>query len=69
MRLAVDITQQVHIEVLQDGHCTQPGETFMFKELLPPSRTLEGLYVDDHIITQILPQKKFRNKGERTLQG
>ena len=29
---AVDIAQQVHLEILQDGQCMQPGETLMFKE-------------------------------------
>ena len=57
---AVDIAQQVHLEILQDGQCMQPGETLMFKEPLPASHTLEGLYIDDHIIPQILPKKKHR---------
>lgn len=39
---AVDIAQQVHLEILQDGQCMQPGETLMFKEPLPASHILHG---------------------------
>ena len=61
---AVDIAQQVHFEILQDGHCMQPEERIEFKQPLPASHTLEGLYIDDHIVTQILPSRKLRKRGE-----
>ena len=61
---AVDLAQQVHLEILQDAECMKPGESLMFKEPLPASHTLEGLYIDDHIITQILPKKKYRRKSD-----
>eukprot|EP00438_Fugacium_kawagutii_P014674 Skav232095 [mRNA] locus=scaffold2353:86437:88234:+ [translate_table: standard] len=60
---AVDIAQQVHFEVLQDGLCMQPNERIEFKQPLPASHTLEGLYIDDHIVTQILPSRRNRKKG------
>ena len=62
---AVDIAQPVHLEILQDGQCMQPGETLMFKEPLPASHTLERLYIDHHIITQILPKKKYWGRQDR----
>ena len=62
---AVDIAQQVHFEILQDGGCMQDGERIEFKQPLPATHTLEGLYIDDHIVTQILPSKKNRPKGVR----
>ena len=62
---AVDIAQQVHFEVLRDAQCMQPGECLEFKKPLPASHTLEGLYIDDHIVTQILPAKKNRRKGQK----
>jgi hypothetical protein len=62
---AVDIAQQVHFEILQDGLCMQPGERIEFKQPLPASHTLEGLYIDDHIVTQILPSRKYRNKNQK----
>ena len=62
---AVDLAQQVHLEILQDSGCMNPGECMEFKHPLPASHTMEGLYTDDHIITQILPDKHHRNKGEK----
>eukprot|EP00438_Fugacium_kawagutii_P028079 Skav223928 [mRNA] locus=scaffold2593:382825:387213:+ [translate_table: standard] len=58
---AVDIAQQVHLEILRDGQCMAPNECIEFKQPLPASHTLEGLYIDDHIITQILPSRKHRS--------
>ena len=60
---AVDLAQQVHLEVLKDCSCMNEGECIEFKEPLPAAHTMEGLYIDDHIITQILPSKKNRKKG------
>ena len=43
-----------------------PRDTpIMFKEPLPASHTLEGFYIDDHIIIQILPKKKYRGRQDR----
>jgi hypothetical protein len=61
---AVDISQQVHLEVLKDCHCMCDNEVLHFGGPIPASHTLEGLYIDDHIITQILPSKKHRRKSE-----
>ena len=61
---AVDISQQVHLEVLQDAHCMQDGERIEFRQPLPASHTWEGLYIDDHIVTQILPAKKLRKSSD-----
>lgn len=52
---AVDIAQQVHFEMLHDGLCMQPHERIEFRQPLPASHTLEGLYIDDRIVAQILP--------------
>eukprot|EP00438_Fugacium_kawagutii_P036296 Skav217417 [mRNA] locus=scaffold2674:458921:461200:- [translate_table: standard] len=57
---AVDISQQVHLEILRDCQCMKPDEVLRFDGPFPASHTLEGLYIDDHIITQILPSKKNR---------
>ena len=62
---AVDIAQQVHFEVLRDCSCMELGERIEFREPLPASHTMEGLYIDDHIVTQILPSKRFRSKSEK----
>ena len=62
---AVDIAQQVHLEILRDCCCMNVGECLEFRSPLPASHTLEGLYIDDHIITQILPSKKNRKNIAR----
>lgn len=58
---AVDLAQQVHLEILKDCQCMNEGECLEFRSPVPASHTLEGLYIDDHIITQVLPSKKNRN--------
>lgn len=55
---AVDIAQQVHLEILQDVDCMRPGSP------VPASHTFEGLYIDDHIVAQVLPSKKSRGKHD-----
>ena len=64
---AVDLAQQVHLEILQDSGCMNPGDCIEFKHPLPASHTMEGLYIDDHIITQILPDKHHREKRGKNL--
>lgn len=62
---AVDIAQQVHLEVLKDCHCMRPEEVISFKEPLPATHCFEGLYIDDHIVMQILPKKGLRSRDAR----
>ena len=62
---AVDIAQQVHLEILRDCDCMHTDECIEFQSPLPASHTLEGLYIDDHIVTQILPSKKNRPKHKK----
>ena len=59
---AVDISQQVHLEVLRDAGCMQDHEVLAFKHTLPASHCYEGLYIDDHIVVQIVSSKKNRTK-------
>eukprot|EP00435_Cladocopium_sp_Y103_P007248 s2633_g2.t1 len=61
---AVDIAQQVHVEILRDCHCMQPGEALAYKQVLPSSHCYEGLYIDDHVTVQILPKKSLRKAGD-----
>ena len=34
---AVDIAQQVHVEILRDCHCMQPSEVLSYKHVVPAS--------------------------------
>ena len=51
---AVCIAQATHEQVLQNCGCLQPGETLKYGHPFPSADTdtLEGLYIDDHIILQ-----------------
>ena len=60
---AVDIAQQVHVEILKDCNCMREGEVLAYKQALPASHCYEGLYIDDHIAIQILPKKANRKNG------
>ena len=62
---AVDIAQQVHLEILRDCHCMRDGEVLQFRSPVPASHPFEGLYIDDHIITQIVPSRKGRSRHQR----
>ena len=59
---AVDLAQETHLQILKDCGAMQDGETISFKKPLPPSNTLEGLYIDDHLILQIVPNRKHRGQ-------
>lgn len=57
---AVDIAQQTHLEILKDCGCMDPSSTLSYRSPVPPSHFLEGLYIDDHITVQILPNRASR---------
>lgn len=62
---AVDIAQQVHLEILKDCHCMKEGEVLAFKSPLPASHCFEGLYIDDHVVVQVLPNRKNRTRRQK----
>ena len=66
---AVDISQQVHYEILRDCDCLRDNERLEFKSPLPASHTYEGLYIDDHIVAQVLPKRRRRSSKLRAFQG
>ena len=62
---AVDISQQVHLELLRKGDCMRPNECIEFRSPLPTSLTYEGLYIDDHIVTQLVPSRRYRKRRQQ----
>ena len=62
---AVDLAQETHLQILQDAGCMDPSETVAFKSCLPAKLTWEGLYIDDHIVTQVVPKRKLRKKDQK----
>ena len=59
----VDIAQATHEAILKEEGCLDDLQTLTHGELFPASRTLEGLYIDDHLCFQVLEKKKFRSRG------
>ena len=57
---AVDIAQQTHLEILKDCGTMTDGEVISYRAPLPASDCLEGLYIDDHITVQLVPNRKQR---------
>ena len=62
---AVDIAQETHYQILRDAGCLRGDETIAFKCILPAKATWEGLYIDDHVATQIVPKRASRQRGEK----
>ena len=55
---AVDIAQEVHRQILEDARCMSRENTLEFGKIIPAKHTLEGLYIDDHLVFQILPCRR-----------
>ncbi len=60
----VCIAQATHEGVLKAANCLKEGQTLNYQKVFPASRTLEGLYIDDHLVFQVLEKKKLRDRGE-----
>ena len=61
---AVDIAQQTHLEILRDCGVMSPSEVIAYRSPLPASPCLEGLYIDDHITIQVVPNRKLRRASK-----
>ena len=59
---AVDIAQQTHIGILRQASCLKSQHLLEYGKVVPASHTLEGLYIDDHLVLQILPSRRL-HKG------
>ena len=59
----VDIAQGTHEALLESAGCLQPHQKLVYGEVFPPSNTIEGLYIDDHLVLQIVNKKEVRNRG------
>ena len=62
---AVDLAQETHLQILKDGGTMQEGETIAFRQVVPANHTLEGLYIDDHLVMQVLPSRAGRGKASK----
>lgn len=58
----VDIAQATHEAVLIGAGCLKPHRKLTYGKTFPASNTLEGLYIDDHLVFQVIPKKKCRDR-------
>ena len=58
----VCIAQATHEAVLKASGCLEDKNTLRYGRLFPASRTLEGLYIDDHLVFQIVDKKHHRDR-------
>ena len=59
----VDIAQATHESVLRSAGCLDPSATLVYGKTFPAASTFEGLYIDDHLVFQILPKKSSRDRS------
>ena len=60
----VDIAQGTHEAVLVGAGCLQAHQKLVYGKMFPASDTLEGLYIDDHLVFQVVPTKKLRQRNK-----
>ena len=58
----LDIGQATHEAVLQSAGCMNDHQTLVHGRTFPASRTLEGLYIDDHLVIQVVDKKSSRSR-------
>ena len=50
----VSLAQAIHEQFLQNAGCLRHDEWLRYRHPIPPGKTVEGVYIDDHLIAQIL---------------
>jgi hypothetical protein len=60
----VDIAQATHEAILKAARCMDEHNMLVYGRTFPASRTLEGLYIDDHIVIQVV-NKKITGRGAK----
>ncbi len=63
-RNGVDLAQATHESLLRNVGCLDDKQTLVYGKVFPCSKTLEGLYIDDHLVFQITDKKPQRDRGE-----
>ena len=55
---AVDVAQRRHTRVLEDAGCMLPPQVLSYGRTVPPGKLWEGLYIDDHIFSEVLSTQR-----------
>jgi len=62
---AVDIAHETHRAVLKHWGCMDPTEEIKYGYVFPRGPTLEGLYIDDHFVIQIVDKPDLLSASGR----
>ena len=58
---SVDLAQCTHTSILHHFGCMSPKHALIYGTPFPTGPTAEGVYIDDHLVTQILPHSEIQN--------
>ncbi len=61
---SVDLAQETHESILREAGCFRESQTLRFSGPMPMTGTLEGVYVDDHVVLGIVDRDRV---GDRTV--
>ena len=62
----VDIAKATHEAIPKAAKCMNEHNMLVYCRAFPASRNLEGLYIDDHIVIQVVNKKATRPRGKET---
>ena len=64
-RNAVDIAQETHEAILRGYGCMLPSQALVYGRCLPSSKTMEGVYIDDHLTVSITKKADAKKREGR----
>ena len=64
---SVDVAQETHEAVLRSCACLDKRTQLSFGKPFPRGKVAEGVYIDDHLITQIVDKKRCGKAGRGRL--
>ena len=65
----VSIAQAVHEDLLKGTGGLHPGQHLVFSRAVPNSPTWEGIYIDDHLVSQVLDKTSLSCRPEKLCES
>eukprot|EP00972_Heterocapsa_arctica_P041704 6149450-Heterocapsa_arctica.AAC.1 len=56
----VSFVQSTHEGILEHGGCRDPSERLRYRHPVPRAPAWEGAYVDDRLVSMVLPKNRLR---------
>ena len=60
---SVDVAQSTHEAILKGAGCLKEGCRLEFGKPVPHAETVEGVYVDDHLLISRVPSHRLKHPG------